>query len=189
VDFDGFRQFDRGAALSPSGERLAFSVSDYAAATTLSFVSFLDVDADTVALVGDLNRGRIDNLRWSPGGRYVAYRLHTARAQGDGLSVDRAAPPQKIASLTGHDVLEALDTSMAHPSTFQPAFDDLTWTNESNLSMTSRAPSGERIRWRLVVNDGTLTKIDGGRIGRRKTRYVSARTGTAEGGSRAISRF
>jgi hypothetical protein len=140
---------------------VAFSVSDYAAATTLSFVGFLNVDADTVALVGDVKRGQIDDLRWSPGGDYVAYRLHTARAHGDGLSVDRAAPPQPVVTLTGRDVLAALDTTgTTNPSAFQPAFDDLAWTNQEHLTVTSRTPNGERTRWRMAVDDGLLTKID-----------------------------
>jgi len=161
VDFDDFRQFDRGAALSPQGDVLAFSVSDYAAAATLSFVGFLDVASGEVTLADDTNRGSIDTLRWSPRGRYVAYRLHTARSHGDRLSVDRATPPTKIISLTGADLFTALDDSASPtPSSFRPGFDDLTWRSRGRLSMTSRDPRGGRARWRLAVKEAELTRVD-----------------------------
>lgn len=161
VDFDSFRQFGTGAALSPSGDVLAFSVSDYAAATTLSFVAFLELESETVALVDDANRGRISELHWSPNGRYVAYRLNTARAHGEGLSVDRVRPAEKMVSLTGTDVLAALDEAKettARP--FLPKFGDLTWTNENRLSFTSHSPTGEQVRWQIEGDEAPLKRID-----------------------------
>lgn len=161
VDFDAFRQFDRGVALSPRDDVLVFSVSDYAAATTISFVGVLDIASGAVTLVDAANRGDLGLFHWSPGGRYVAYRLHTARAQGDGLSVDRVAPPKKQLSLTGTDLLAALDgTAPSPPSSFRPAFDDLTWMDRGRLSMTSRVPQGNRVRWRVDVKKAELTRVD-----------------------------
>lgn len=161
VDFDDFRQFDGGVALSPETHTLAFSVSDYAAATTLSVIGFLDVASGTVSLVDSVNRGRVDDIHWSPGGHYVAYRLHTARAHGDGLSADRAVPPEKLVSLTGRNVLAALDgAGGTRPASFRPAFDDLAWVNERCLSLTSRVPNDGRTRWQLGASGWKLQRVE-----------------------------
>lgn len=161
VEFTRFRRFDRGASVSPQGDALAFSVSDYAAASTMSFVAILDVASEEVVLVDAANRGGIDDLHWSPDGRYVAYRLHTARAHGDALSVDRPDAAEKMFSLDGDALLAALPgTDGTDPSSFRPEISDLTWTNEGRLSFTSRSPHGGQIRWQVEADGADLERVD-----------------------------
>lgn len=70
--------FEDTAALSPCGKKFAFSVSDYYAATHMSFVGVVNLETGEVDLVDEENRGRIEKFCWSPEGNCLAYALNTA---------------------------------------------------------------------------------------------------------------
>lgn len=162
TSFSDFGWFDRTAALSPGRDRLAFSVHDYAVATSMSFVGVIELSSHFMGLVGDESLGDIEEIIWSPTGGHIAYILNSARARGDGLSVDNMSTLRKEFSLDGRDILEALDLTeeVSFPE-FLPMFDDLVWVTSGSLEFTTISPTEEEttIRWAISSDGSNLRQV------------------------------
>ncbi len=145
VDVNNFYRFDSTASLSPDFSLLAFSVSDYAVATNISFVGLIELEGGKIELVGDKNIGSIQKLIWSPKGTHIAYILDTARAEGDYLSVDNIILMRKEFTLSEEDVLD-IDT--ARDIHIFPNFNSLQWTeNGRKIKFTVSSLGGGVVSW------------------------------------------
>ena len=160
VDPSGFGFFDRAASISPDNKRLVFSVSDYAAATTVSFVILADIETGEIEMVSELARGGVDDYVWSDDGDLVAYTLSTARAGGDFLRVDDVEQMEKSFVLNEEDLLSILDPDeeLVEMGQFMPVFGDLEW-RENRLYFSSEHPEDDRVRWSVAV-DGSDLKVE-----------------------------
>ncbi len=156
VNPDRFHRFDEGVSLSPCFEYLAFSVNDYAAASTISFVGLVDLKEKEVDLIRDSANGGIQNLFWSPQSSHLAYILDTARAQGDHISVDELEDMTKAFTLSGRDISQELGLEVEH---IMPNFSDLDWIEEGQrLEFDTYIHSEDRsFRW-SIKKDGTDLK-------------------------------
>lgn len=137
VDPQNFSFFDDAAALSPGGEKLAFSVHDYYAATFMSFVGIIDLETGEVSLVDEENRGQIDEFFWSPEGMYLAYALNTAKGGGFFLSNDNVDEMTKEFTLSADDIGETVDSEN---QISLPNFRELEWIEveeETRLKFTA----------------------------------------------------
>ncbi len=145
VEPDYFYRFDEGASLSPDYRFLAFSVNDYAAASTLSFIVIVDLSLGKIEMIGEENKGGVREIIWSPTSSHIAYILDTARAKGDYFSVDNAETLTKKFTFTGADVLLPfpVGTEIDDQSDlqFMPKFDNLDWSADGQrLSFVSAYP-------------------------------------------------
>ena len=145
------------AAPSPGGDRVAFTVHAYAMLTTVSIVAVLDAVTLEVDVVSEPAFGGVDEFAWSPGGRFVAYALDTARAQGDGFRIDDLRELRPVRHLTAEYVLAVAPTGprAAEPPEWLPMFRDPTWIGDTRLLVTTNDPSvaeaGER-RWSVTLD-------------------------------------
>ncbi len=132
VDPENFYRFDDTATISPRSNFLAFSVNDYAVATSISFIGVIDLKSKEVDLVGKENMGGVQSLHWSPDENYIAYILDTARARGDYLSVDSRERMEKEFTLSGNDIFNVLteneDREDGANLQFMPNFRGVEWT-------------------------------------------------------------
>ncbi len=144
VDPGNFYRFDEGVSLSPDQRQVSFSVNDYAAAATISFIVFLDIEKEDVSLVKEENMGGVREIIWSPNGRYVSYILDTARARGDYLSIDNVTQKEKVLTLSGDDVLLEM-----------PRFEDVSFSKDSEYVYFV---SGEK-EWRVNIKEKETEKV------------------------------
>jgi len=156
ADPDHFYRFDDGASLSPKYNYLAFSVSDYAAATHLSFTGIIDVRTGELRLVGKESTGSIREIIWSSEETHIAYVLDSARAQGDYLSVDSVGKMEKEFILSGEDLLARLDSEEGG---FMPGFRDIKWIGE-RLEFTTDGIEEESVRWSIGFRGNDLRGVE-----------------------------
>jgi hypothetical protein len=144
------------AAPSPAGDRVAFTVHAYAMLTTVSIVTVLDAVTMEVGVVSEPAFGGVDELVWSPGGRFVAYALDTAWAAGDAFRIDDLRELRPVRTLTAEDVLAAAPAGVraTEHNEWLPMFRDPTWIGNARLLVTTNDPSvgdtGER-RWSVAI--------------------------------------
>lgn len=160
-----FGRFDSSAVVSPDNKRLAWSVSGYAAATTISFVGVMEIDTGSIDLVKEEVMGSIEELIWSPDSTHLAYGLHSARARGDNLSVDNVLTLEKQFTL-GIGALGLLDQLDPRPdideAQFMPDFRALKWSPDSEvLYFTTDHPENGDIDWRIDRDGSGLEPVEG----------------------------
>ncbi len=151
-----FNFFDREASISPDNNKLAFSVSGYAALSTTSLVVVADLEEGEMDFITDPARGTVDEYTWSDDSTKLAYTLGTARAQGDYLRVDSIENMSMNFELEGEDLLEILE-GKNEATQFLPIFNQLKW-EEDQLKFTTEDPeSDERLNWVINSNGENLT--------------------------------
>ena len=101
--------------------------------------------------------GDVEELAWSPDGRFVAYTLGSARAGGDGLHVDDLKERLRLLEFDAH-AAPATDAGASLGAVVDgfgwfPGFRDLVWHDDGLLTFVSHDPSlgfeeGE-VRWRF----------------------------------------
>ncbi len=150
VDSSAFGFFDRAASISHDNRKMIFSVSDYAVATTVSFVIVADIESGEMNMVSEPAPGNIEDFSWAEDSEMVAYTLGTARAAGDFLSVDDMITFERGFMLSEEELLEVLDPEeeMVETGQFMPVFQDLEWT-EDRLYFTSEDPENGRANWSI----------------------------------------
>ncbi len=162
IDPTSFGFFDRAASISPDGKKIAFSVSDYSAATTTAILIIADLQTEQLNFVTDPAQGSIEVFNWSEDGSYLGYTLGTARAGGDGLRVDDVANLEKSFSLTGEDLFEVIDpedeTLESHQ--FMPVFNNLEWDGEDLLFTSGHPETEEDVHWRIGADGEGLVVED-----------------------------
>lgn len=156
VSIDNFGFFDRFASVSPDNEKLIFSVHDYAAATSKTFVILADIEDESLSLLNEPLRGNIDSFHFTDDGRLVAFTLSTARAAGDFLSVIDVSQMNKKFILSEEDLLEIMDPEeeMVELGQFMPQFRDLKWYNFNLEFRTNSIENDEDKVW-LINSDGS----------------------------------
>ncbi|MGM0482752.1 MAG: hypothetical protein ACQEP6_02725 [Patescibacteria group bacterium] len=155
VEPDNFTFFDKTAKFSPDQDKMAFSVNDYAAATTVSFILIMDTESGNLNMVKDPTRGSVEEFHWSKDSRFLAYPLNTARASGDMLSVDDTEDMEKKFTLEEEDLLEALEQE--EDTTFMPDFRDLKWKDDRIHFTTDSHEDGD-INWSVKYSGEDLRK-------------------------------
>ena len=153
VDHTCFNRFDETVSLSPDGQLVAFSVHDYAAASSLTFVGIYRLSDETIELIPAQNHGNISELFWSPDSALLAYSLDTARAMGDALSVDSVISLEKLQTIETEDLLVALGDTETDWRDIMPEIRDLAWESDTTLRFTSNDPSDETesLTWSLAT--------------------------------------
>ncbi len=146
IDPGGFGFFDRAASISPGGERLIFSVSDYAAATTTSIVVVADLETQELDLITDPVRGSVEAYAWK--NDRVAYTIGTARAGGDFLRIDDLTEMRVGFELSEEDLVVFLDSEVEEGQ-YMPAFRDLNWDGDFLEFTTSDPDTEEDLHWRI----------------------------------------
>ena len=145
------------ADVVPGGRRALLVATTYAMLTTASVFTVLDPRTGDVAIVADVAYGDVEELAWSPDGRFVAYTLGSARAGGDALHVDDLKERLRVLELDAHAALatDAGDSLEAVVDGFGwfPGFRGLAWHDDGSLTFVSHDPSlgfeeGE-VRWRF----------------------------------------
>ncbi len=155
VDSDGFGFFDREASISPDNKRLVFSVSDYAVATTVSFVIVVDIDTGEMEMVNKPTRGSVEEYAWSDNGELIAYTLGTARAGGDFLRVDNVLEMKNSFTLSEEELLGVLDPDqeLVEVGQFMPVFSNPEWLDDRLYFSTEHPDSNDQVNW-SVASDG-----------------------------------
>ncbi|MGM0629266.1 MAG: hypothetical protein ACQESA_02470 [Patescibacteria group bacterium] len=152
---DNFTFFDKTAKLSPDQDKMAFSVNDYAVATTVSFILIMDTESGNLSMVKDPTRGSVEEFHWSKDSRFLAYPLNTPRASGDMLSVDDTENMEKKFTLEEEDLLEILEQEKG--TTFMPGFRDLKWKDD-RLHFTTDSHENENMNWSVKYSGEDLRK-------------------------------
>ncbi len=160
VDSGGFGFFDRAAAISHDNRSMIFSVSDYAVATTVSFVIVADIKSGEMNMINKPAPGSVEDYFWSEDNNLVAYTLGTARAGGDFLGVDNVVDFERGFILNEEDILEVLDPDqeVVEIGQFMPVFKDLEWS-ENRLYFATEHLENDRINW-SVDREGTDLRIE-----------------------------
>ncbi len=160
VDPGGFGFFDRVASISPNNRKMIFSVSDYAVATTVSFVIVADIESGEMGMIDKPAPGGIESFSWAEDSEMVAYSLGTARAAGDFLSVDNIVDFEREFILSEEELLEVLDPEeeMVEVGQFMPVFQDLEWS-EGRLYFTTEHPEEDRTDW-SVDKEGVDLRLE-----------------------------
>ena len=158
VEVANFAWFDESVSLSPDATRVAFSVHDYAVATALTFIGVWHLEDNSIDLVPAANNGNIAELFWSPDSALVAYTLNTARAQGDGVSVDSVDDLKKAVTILTEDLLAALADTEVDVREFLPRLRDLSWDSDTQLRFVSDDPydAEEELHWLFDVSTSVL---------------------------------
>jgi hypothetical protein len=150
VSSNNFNFFDRAAKISPDNKKLVFSVHDYAALTTTTFIVIVDLREGEMNLIDETVYGTVGEYVWSSDSYFVAYTLGTARASGDFLSVDNSQEKKKEFVLSEEDLLRALDDGVQffEGDGFMPVFRNLEWSEEFLYFTTNHPEKGELI-WKV----------------------------------------
>lgn len=157
-----FSRFDQVAAVVPERNEVLFVVSDYAAATTLSFVGILNLNSEQIHIPPFTNNGGISSIYVSPEGEYVAYSLDTARAQGDGLVLVDMVNQERIQEFNGVDIISTLTTDENVASNeYLPQFTVIGWIQNHTLEFSTVDPreQSERVQWRFNIQTEILEQI------------------------------
>jgi hypothetical protein len=157
--FEGFG----AAALAPTHDQVAITTTAYAMLTTVSVVGLLDPADRSLEIVGQVY-GDVDEIVWSPGGRWLAYTLGTARAAGDELRIDDAAVAEPLLALTAVEVLEMAARQgllvADDPQAWLPNFRDLAWSGDDRLLFTTSDPTVAAeegaVRWSVAPEGADL---------------------------------
>ncbi len=161
VDPEYFGFIDRSASISPNGRKLAFSVHDYAVATTTSFIIIADLKDESLEMVREPVRGSIDHFVWSGDSNKVAYILGTARAGGDFLAVDDILNLERLVLLSEKDILDVLDPDgvLVEVGQFMPQFRSVDFY-ESSLYFQSDHPKGPPVDWSFNFDESELIIVE-----------------------------
>lgn len=154
VDPDNFYSFS-SAAFSPKSNFIAFSTSDYAVATDISFIGVVNIETEEVRAIRDKNIGSVSDMVWSPQETHIAYILDTARAPGEYLSVDSIISRKKEFTISYEDFLDEDEES----DYFNPNFRNLEWVNEgSELTFIADTKEESEVKWIIEAGGFNLRK-------------------------------
>ena len=153
-----FNRFGR-ASLSPDRQRLLFSATTYAVATTISIVGIYDIAGEELRVIDTPAPGGLDEIAWTADRSYLAYTLGTARARGDHLHIVDLAEVSKMARFSEPDIISALEnaipdyetgTDQPQGSMLKPKFQDPEW-KDGVLYFSTKKYHGkdERVTWKF----------------------------------------
>ena len=155
VNFDSFTRFDTSATVGPDGEAVYFTVNDYAAAATMTFLYQYDLETETFTVLADSLQGGVSELWFSDDGAYVAMVRDSARAAGDGLTVTSLADMEVTASLDGESILDELpNEAELEPNEYMPRIREVNWSADGTLSFVTDDTDGAATSW-TMNSDGS----------------------------------
>lgn len=159
------------ATVSPEGDKLFFTTTTYAMATTMSVFGVLLSDTGDLKMMDEAKHGGMEDDVWSPDGRYLVYTLGSARAQGDFLKIDDLERFEQIIYLSQDEIIEALKDEIpdyhsgsgnAGRMFLKPHFRNPEWKSENVLHFTTNKydQGDETVRWEFNASDGLLKLSD-----------------------------
>ncbi len=160
-----------GATVSPEGDKLFFTTTTYAMATTMSVFGILIPGTGELKMMDIARHGSMEDDVWSPDGRYLAYTMGSARAQGDFLKIDDLDRLEQIIYLSQDEIIEALKnedpdyhsgSGNADRMFLMPRFRDLEWKSENVLRFTTNKydQGDETVNWEFDVSDRSLKRSE-----------------------------
>lgn len=164
--------FIGNATLSPDGQKIFFSVTAYAMATTLSLVGVIDAKTPRPRMLKEYSRGDIDGFSWSEDGSVIAYSLGSARAGNDYLRLDDLESFEKITSFSQDEITTALKnqdpdyhSGSGHPDRMQlkPRFRQMDWQGPHKLRFTTNKydrNDDSEVRWQYDIRQDELKVVD-----------------------------
>ena len=159
VNFDGFSRFDTSATVDPDGEAVYFTVNDYAAAATMTFLYQYDLETETFTVLADSLQGGVSELLFSDDGAYVAMVRDSARVAGDGLTVVSTAGMEVMASLDAESILEELPNDGDMQSNqYLPNIREVAWSTDGTLSFVTDDTEGAATSW-TMNSDGSDLRV------------------------------
>lgn len=168
IEPGSFWFFDRSATLDPDGERFAFSVHDYAAASTTTIVWIYEYAEDNLEVLKTPIRWSISDFVWSEDWEYIAFTQWTARAWGDYFSVVEVENMQKMFELSWEDIISKLDpeNEQVEEQQFMPQFRNITWEDAETIYFETNDvdddvaewPSDDWVSWTVSVDGDNLEK-------------------------------
>ncbi len=150
VEIDNFYNFNNTAIISPLDNHLAFSVSDYAALTDISFIGIVNLNNKELSLINKENIGAVQSMLFSPEENYIAYTLDTARAKSDYLTVDSVISKTKEITISEKNIL---NVTAENCEELHPQFSNLYFRNDNELYFTALNCSEEKIEWILNIEN------------------------------------
>ncbi|GEM_PF-3778544 len=142
---DDINEFS-AAALSPAGDRVAFAVNRYVAATDISLVGVLDLISQEMTLLPQEARG-VEEVIWSPSGRQLAFVHNTARARGEELSIASIDEGSELFQVNAEKLANALGAQDVDVQNFMPGISEVRWTEEGEqIKFSATCPEGEEIQ-------------------------------------------
>ena len=159
VNFDGFSRFDTSATVDPDGEAVYFTVNDYAAAATMTFLYQYDLETETFTVLADSLQGGVSELLFSGDGAYVAMVRDSARVAGDGLTVVSTAGMEVMASLDAESILEELPNDGDMESNqYLPNIREVAWSADGTLSFVTDDTERAATSW-TMNSDGSDLRV------------------------------
>jgi|GEM_PF-2494142 len=160
VDPDYFSFFDPSSSLSPDFKTLAFSVHDYAAASTITFIGKVDLENNKISILEETKRGGVNQpFKWSKSGEEIAYTTNTARAMGDFLYLDNLKKMENNFSLSEDDLMEYLEFDLT--GQFMPSFRDIRWEKERLFFLTDHPEDREIVLYWSIDKEGESLTLEG----------------------------
>ncbi len=156
VEIDNFYNFNNTAIISVLENYLAFSVSDYAALTDISFVGIVDLEKEDIFLINKENIGAVQTMIFSPDDKYIAYSLDTARSQGEYLTVDNIIEKTKEITLSAEDIAFVDDNNNCDD--IYPQFGNLYFKSNDELYFTAISCNEEKNEWILNIKNKEVVK-------------------------------
>lgn len=121
VEIDNFSNFSN-LSISNDNKFLAFTVSDYAVLTDISFISLFNLEDYKLKMIDKKIIGQVEKINFSPDDNYIAYLVNTARVSGDYLRVDDLINMTKIIKIDDEEILNYLELENS-----LVVFSDLLW--------------------------------------------------------------
>ncbi len=154
---EDFSKFTAASAFPEGTKTLAFATS-FSGEEDVSLFWTLNIDTKEITPIGDVNFGAIGGIIWSPQDTHFAYLLNTKEIGGKYLTVDNVVTKKKEFTLTGDDILKALDRDS---DDYHPEFRMMRWDEDGkrlNFTTNNLAKEGS-IRWSIGV-DGEELKME-----------------------------
>ena len=155
---DSFSRFTTASPFPDGVRSIVFSVSTYAMPTDFSLFWVLNVGTGEIKFLGKENIGIVGDIKWSPEGTHFAYFLNTERAPGDYLTVDNAETLEKEFTLSGGEILEAMEVE--HDEDYRPEFRSLQWKQDGErlFFVTDDTDEDAGITWSIDAEGENLQK-------------------------------
>ncbi len=146
---DGFTRFTAVSPFPDGIKTIVFSVSTYAMPVDYSLFWTLNIATGETKILGERNKGVVGNIIWSPKETHFAYFLNTERAAGDYLTLDNVETRRKEFTVSGKEILEALETD--YEEDFMPEFRSLRWREDGErfFFTTDTTEEGVSANWSI----------------------------------------
>ncbi len=155
---NSFSRFTTASPFPDGVKSIVFSVSTYAMPIDFSLFWVLNIGTREIRFLGEENRGIVGDITWSPEGTHFAYFLNTERAPGEHLTIDNAETLEKEFTLSGEEILEALEVE--YDEDYKPEFRGLRWGQDGKrlFFATDDVEEDTSVTWSIDLEGESLRK-------------------------------